>query len=294
MNIPYKRENLEWRPVVESPERYLVSNYGDIIRKERVFIDKAGKHQHYYERVFWSEEQSKAGGSHGDDYLQLNIDGNKRYAHRLAAQAFIPNPNNKPEVNHLDGNTYNNYCGCKENNYEDSNLEWATTKENMEHASRTGLINRDSEKRKIQCAKNREKVDYDKLSRKVVQINPETGDMIKIYPSIMEASREMDVCNSTIQSVASHDGYHKTAKGFGWVYLDEYDPNKDNRIIVDRGSGNRMAIRQLSIDGKIIREYKSPMEAERLNREQNFNNKYIRDCCHGKRKTHKWYMWEFV
>lgn len=290
MNIPYKRKNLEWRQIEGFPD-YMVSNYGDIYRKEKDIIDKVGRSLHYDERYFWSEEQSKYGGSHGDDYLGVHLSGKKEYSHRLAAKAFIPNPLNKPEVNHKDGNTYNNYCGCKENNYEDSNLEWVTTKENMEHASRMGLINKDSELRKIQCAKNREKIDYEKLQRKVVQINPETGEKIAEYPSIREASRQVGIVNTAIQSVVTHEGYHKTAGGYCWLYADEYDPNKDNRLV--RSKGKRRAIRQLTLDGDMVKEYESPMEAERLNKELKFNNEYIRDCCNGKRKTHKGYLWEY-
>lgn len=52
------------------------------------------------------------------------------YIHRLIAQAFIPNPKNKLEVNHIDGNTKNN---------EISNLEWVTKSENALHAYRLGL-----------------------------------------------------------------------------------------------------------------------------------------------------------
>lgn len=54
--------------------------------------------------------------------------------HRLLAQTFIPNPNNLPEVNHIDGNPLNNSL---------NNLEWVTHQQNLKHAWETGLFKRD-------------------------------------------------------------------------------------------------------------------------------------------------------
>ncbi len=69
----------------------------------------------------------------GYHFVRLYVDGkDKTYlVHRLVAQLYIPNPDNKPEVNHKDGNKSNN---------NDWNLEWATGQENVDHAVENGLI----------------------------------------------------------------------------------------------------------------------------------------------------------
>jgi hypothetical protein len=66
-----------------------------------------------------------------DNYKSIN-----KYIHRLIAQSFIPNPNNKPFINHINGIKTDNRI---------SNLEWCTNKENINHAISIGLINNKGE-----------------------------------------------------------------------------------------------------------------------------------------------------
>ena len=71
----------------------------------------------------------------GYEFVGLTLNGKTRnyMRHRLVAIAFIPNPNNLPYVNHIDGNKRNNRV---------ENLEWCTPVGNVQHAIRTGLIDK--------------------------------------------------------------------------------------------------------------------------------------------------------
>lgn len=120
--------NIEtWKDVIGYESYYQVSNLGRLKRKPRKIINR-GNNQTLKEKIIAPYK-----GRKGYLFYRLRNDNKdtKRFsAHRLVALNFTPNPLEKPEVNHMDGN--------KENNYLD-NLEWVTTKENINHAWENGL-----------------------------------------------------------------------------------------------------------------------------------------------------------
>ena len=91
------------------------SRSGNIVRRERVKLLKGSIDKYGYRTI------------------RIVVQNKKKHikVHRLVASAFLKNPHNKKEVNHIDGNKLNNNV---------ENLEWSTRKENNEHAIKTGLL----------------------------------------------------------------------------------------------------------------------------------------------------------
>lgn len=116
-----------WRDVPGYEEMYAISTWGRVKSLARFRKGKAGKPVRVHEKfrkVFFENGYPVVG-------LMKNSIGKKFGVHRLIALAFIPNPENKPEVNHKNGKKWD---------FRIKNLEWATRKENAEHASKTGLL----------------------------------------------------------------------------------------------------------------------------------------------------------
>jgi hypothetical protein len=117
----------QWKPVVGFVGFYEVSNYGNIRSLGRVRNGRSGCN-----RSCPGKRLSPTLSGRGYQSVQLwsaSASGRK-YIHRLVADAFLPNPEGKSEVNHKDGNKLNNHI---------TNLEWATPSENKLHAFRSGL-----------------------------------------------------------------------------------------------------------------------------------------------------------
>lgn len=113
-----------WRPVVGYEGLYEVSNLGRLKSLARVVNNNGGD-------KFLKEKILKLSYTGTHDYASYRFQGKTYRIHRVVARAFIPNPENKPCVNHIDNNSKNNCV---------SNLEWCTHKENMLHASKIGMM----------------------------------------------------------------------------------------------------------------------------------------------------------
>lgn len=132
--------------------------------------------------------------------ITLQLDSGKKYClvHRLVAEAYVPNPDNKPEVNHKDGD--------KENN-DHTNLEWCTESENALHAFETGLRTPN----RGQLGRTNDK---SPLSKPILRISKQ-GAIMERYPSISEAQRQ-GYSQGNISAVIA--GKRQSHKGWVWAF----------------------------------------------------------------------------
>lgn len=124
MKMIYRSDQEEWKAIDGYENLYLISNTGKVYSERTKRILKENYKEDRYYRV----------------RLSRNGIQTKKRIHRLVAEAFIPNPLNKPFVNHIDGNRRNNHV---------DNLEWCTHSENMNHAVENNLLTNNMEFRLI-------------------------------------------------------------------------------------------------------------------------------------------------
>ena len=182
-----------WRDIEGYEGLYQVSNLGRVMS--------------YARKGNWKNRILNGSFDKNGYILVLLYKNNKtqcKKVHRLVAQAFIPNIENKPQVNHIDGNKENNNV---------NNLEWVTNKENSIHAWKTGLQHKHKGAFLGKSGKEHNK------SKKVLQINRNTKEIITIHYGTWEASRRTNVSQKSICNCCNNK--QKTAGGYIWKYKEE-------------------------------------------------------------------------
>lgn len=173
-----------WKDIPETNGNYQVSNLGNVKSRHNKYTHKIDLEYH-----FLNPYTTKKG------YLTVKIKEHKtsRVIHRLVAEAFIPNPNNYPQVNHIDGNKTNNRV---------ENLEWCDNQYNTKHAFRIGLF------------ENK----LNSIRKPIIQYDKK-GNFIKQWNSITEAEKTLNIRH--ISSVCSNDKYRHSAGGYKWEFVND-------------------------------------------------------------------------
>lgn len=188
--------NIEiWKDIEGYEGLYQISTLGRVKSLERLILRNNGRFQKIKERILKPSLDRK-----GYYFVVLKKDCKSlnHRIHRLIAQAFIPNPENKPCVDHIDTNTKNNNI---------NNLRWCTHKENMNNT-----ITKEKQI-KIMTGKCGEK---HPRARKINQYT-KNGILLKEWGSIADITRDLNLHQSSISNCCG--GKYKSVGGYIWKYV---------------------------------------------------------------------------
>ena len=171
----------KWKAIEGYEDRYEVSDHGNI--RSIMFVNNIVSKARIKEKSQTINKERRC-------YVDLEKNGHRKncLVHRLVAKAFIPNPLNLPEVNHIDGNPTNNNV---------SNLEWCTKKQNLKHAYDNNLS-------KLRA--------YNEKNKKPIRRSDG-----KIYDSSYSAAHDLSVSVCSIRDVLKKR--INSCKGYTFEYL---------------------------------------------------------------------------
>lgn len=191
-----------WKDIKDYEGLYQVSNLGR--------IKSLGRYMKNHSKKQWIEEKILTPQLNQGGYMVVGLCKNgKRKVHRIhriIAEAFIPNSENKPYINHINGIKTDNTI---------TNLEWCTNSENVQHGWDTGLHVVTDKLRQVGYKHSKLYFNPKKQRKKVIQYDL-NNNFIKEWNSITEVNKELKINNTSIGQCCM--GKRKTAGDFIWKY----------------------------------------------------------------------------
>ncbi|WP_293666520.1 NUMOD4 domain-containing protein [uncultured Parabacteroides sp.] len=244
-----------WRDIKGYEGRYQVSNKGNV------------RSMHYFGKSITTKDNGVKLLkliTNSSGYHVVSLKGKQYFVHRLVAEAFIPNGDNKPCIDHINTITTDNRV---------ENLRWVTHKENLlnpiSHKRRLGAI-------RIKCS-GKFGVESSK-HRKVFQYSL-NGEFIKEWGCMSDACRELNIDSGCMTRVCQK--VEPQAKGYVWRY---------EKCKVEPVSLRVKKIIQYDKDGKFIREWNRITDAAK---HYNTSTGRICACLSGVTKTCRGFIWRY-
>ena len=188
-----------WRDIRGYEGLYQVSNLGRVKSLERTVFRGNGHGRHTI--------KEKIKKPFEDTYLQVNLNNGKKkhyLVHRLVAETFIPNPDNKPCIDHINTDKYDNRV---------ENLRWCTMKENQNNPLTRKHMSESNKGEKSHMWGRRGKLCWN--SKPVVQMDL-NGKVIKVWDSVADIGREWGINPTHISACCR--GERNTSNGYKWKY----------------------------------------------------------------------------